>query len=294
MRLTYMGILSASVNHLSRSLEEPLRAIVVRMGSFYIFPKLLSKTSAPSLSRFTTNTTEDPVISSAASASDDETIGDTELIRQLNSRRYALESEKNVRMEDIMPLLHNSTAALLGSSVEALDAARDIIQEINSRRWKRNSQVLSEKQVSLDKALERLRTKVDSYKSRERSAILEPFLPLLHAADENRHLRRQLPLRTLIVASSFAAQLVASVDALIDLLEVIQKTVHKRQKARLWAPRGLRALGNFIIRKETGSSMERALGESTGMEIEEEEKEEEAVFSESELFVTHDFLTDSS
>ncbi|EJD03603.1 uncharacterized protein FOMMEDRAFT_133035 [Fomitiporia mediterranea MF3/22] len=262
----------------AKDLEEPFRIVVTRMGNFFTFPMLLSR-NVQSISRATTNTGENDGDTTVLDLRNLDGIdGDTELIRQLNSRRDAAEAENNVRMSDIIPLLSKSTANLRMACLDALQAAQELMEQINSTRWKRSRQVLAEKEATLDTALERLRASSEAYKAKDRFAIIEPFLPLLRSADEDHQLRKALPLRPLVIASSFAAQLVVSIDALIDLFGLIQKTTHKRQRARLWAPSGLRAVGNFILHREKGSTMEAALGENPLPEEEEEEEQEEKPF----------------
>ncbi|KAL5494924.1 hypothetical protein ACEPAI_386 [Sanghuangporus weigelae] len=261
----------------ARTLEEPLRVLVARMTSFYSYPKLLHKTSPRSLSRSTTNS-EDTARPSSTVNSMEEIAGDTELLRQLHSRRFALEAEKNVRMADISPILFSSTAELRTACLEGLDAAQDMIKQVNRRRWERGSQTVEEKEAALTKALDRLRASVDAFKSQGRLAIVEPFVPILREADADHESRKRLPIRSLIVASSFSAQLVVTANGIIDLLDLILKTTNRRRHARLWASSGLRALGNIILRREKNPSLEMALGENVVVELEKEEEEEEVAY----------------
>ncbi|KAL5519292.1 hypothetical protein ACEPAH_975 [Sanghuangporus vaninii] len=261
----------------ARALEEPLRVLVARMTSFYSYPKLLHKTSPRSLSRSTTNS-EDTARPSSAVDSVEEIAGDTELLRQLHSRQFALEAERNVRMADISPILFSSTAELRTACLEGLDAAQDMTKQVNRRRWERGSQTVEEKEVALTKALDRLRASVDTFKSQGRLAIVEPFVPMLRAADADHESRKRMPIRSLIVASSFSAQLVVTANGIIELLDLIRKTTNKRRHARLWAPSGLRMLGNIILKREKNPSLEMALGENIVVELEKEEEEEEEAY----------------
>ena len=262
----------------TRGLEEPLRILVARMSSLYSYPKLLGKISPRSPSRSTTES-DDTTPASSTINSAEEIAGDTELLRQLHSRGYALEAEKNVRMEDISPILFNSTAELRAACLDGIGAAQDLIHQLNRRRWKRGSNAIEEKEVALSKALARLRTSTDSFKTQDRMAIVVPFLPILRAADEDREMRKHLPLRSLIVASSFSAQLAVAATSIIELLDIIRKTTEKRRHSRLWAPSGLRVLGNIILRREKNTSIEMAFGEKTTIEVGEEEVEGKATFS---------------
>lgn len=244
--------------------------LIGRMGEFYTFPKLFefAKPSAASVDSV------HKVNSTVSSINErEEVIGDSELIRQLNSRRLALETEHNVRMEDMLVLLRESTADLRAAFIGAIGAAQELISETNTRRWG-GPRAVSEKEQALDAAIDRLRTTLDSYKSDKRFAIVQPFLSILQDADNDKRLRRSLPLRPLIVLSSFAALLVVSSESLLSFTELVSQTSHKRQKKRLWAPSRLRALGNFIFRREKGSETEVALGESAPPEITDEEEDE--------------------
>ncbi|KAI5117073.1 hypothetical protein M0805_007950 [Coniferiporia weirii] len=261
----------------ARALEDPLRVLVARMGEFYSFPKLLKYHSTPSLFKSTSRAAE----ASATSSIDisEEIAGDTELIRQLNSRRLALEAEHGVRIEDILPSLRESSLELRSACANALGAAQTVIAETNIRRWKQGSQVLADSEAALDTAVERLRSSLEAYKVDKRFTFVQPFLPLLRDVDENpANHKKTPPIRSLLIASSFAAQLVVSADAILDLLEVIRHTTHKRTKSRLWAPSGLRAIGNFLLRREKGSTTETALGEGTVPEVDSGEKEEETTY----------------
>ncbi|KAH8119852.1 hypothetical protein DFH11DRAFT_1754336 [Phellopilus nigrolimitatus] len=260
----------------AKGLEEPLRILIARMGSFYSFPKLLSMYTSTPLSRSTTSSGDTDTASSTSVSED--VAGDTELIRQLHSRRVALEAEHGVRMTDILPPLRESTAALRAACVDALGAAGAVVAETNTRRWKHGSTALAEKEAALDTAEERLRSCAEAYKAETRFAVVEPFLPMLRAADEDADKRKQLPIRSLVVASAFASQLVVTVDGIMDLLEVIRTTSNKRKKARLWAPGGLRAIGNFFLRRGKGSGTEKALGEGSPPEVDHDEKKEDASY----------------
>lgn len=240
------------------------------MGEFYTFPKLFQFTK-PSATGTESVHADDSAASSVNEK--EEVIGDSELIRQLNSRRLALEAEHDVRMEDILVLLRESTSDLRVAYIEALGAAQELISEINQRRWG-GSRVIADKEQALNIALERLRLALDTYKTDKRLAIVQPFLSVLRDADNEGKYRRKLPLRPLIVMSSFAAQLVVSSESLLLVLDVVSQTAHKRRKNRLWAPSSFRALGNFILRRGKGSETEAALGECPPPEITAEEEEE--------------------
>ena len=261
----------------AKNLGEPLRILVSRISSFYSFPKLLSIYTSEGISRTTTRSTElgeEDVV-----AEKEEFAGDTELIRQLNSKSLSFEREYNVRLEDVLPLLRDSTIELRMAVIDALGAAQELIAHINGGRWTRNSEVLAEKEREFNDSLEGLRARLESFKSKGRMAILEPFLPLFSSVDQNKFDRKRLPLRSLIVCSAFSAQLVVSSEGLLELLYVIHRTVQKRRKPRLWAPSGLRAIWNFIFQKGKSESVEMALGEDVVAEIDEEIKHEEAPYS---------------
>lgn len=200
-------------------------------------------------------------------------IGDSELMHQLNSWRAATEAEYNVSMDDMLIQLQQSTTDLRAVYIEALGSVEEFIRETNSRRWS-GQRLLAGKEEALNAACERLRISLDAYKADGRFAIVKPFVPLAALVDQDKLTLKKLPLRPLIIMSSFAAHLVVSSDALLSLLEIVGKTAHKRQHSRLWAPSGLRAIGNFILRREKGSQTEEALGETPSPEIAEEEEDE--------------------
>ena len=256
----------------AKALEGTLGKLLGRLSGFSTFSKLISitVTSRP-MSRTATKTSDGE--SSEVEAS--EILGDTELIRQLNTRRIAMESEHGLRLDDILPLLHDSTADLRMACAEALGAAQGLIIEINDTRWFRSAKDLPDKEAALNAALERLRANAESFKADRRLAIVKPFIPMLAVADEKGRFSGRTPLRSLVVCSSFSAQLLVLSDGILDLLELIQATSHKRQKARLWAPNGLRALAKVFTSRNRGTVAEKNLGEDIGVEIEQAEKDEE-------------------
>ena len=181
----------------AKNLGEPLRILVSRISSFYSFPKLLSIYTSEGISRTTTRSTElgeEDVV-----AEKEEFAGDTELIRQLNSKSLSFEREYNVRLEDVLPLLRDSTIELRTAVIDALGAAQELIGHINGGRWTRNSELLAEKERGFNDALEELRARLESFKSKGRMAILEPFLPLFSYVDQNQFDRQRLTLRYMIV-----------------------------------------------------------------------------------------------
>ncbi|THH07358.1 hypothetical protein EW145_g3442 [Phellinidium pouzarii] len=260
----------------ARGLEDPLRVLVARLSEFYSFTRHF-RDHTLSLSKPSTRHVEDDSAASSISVPENMVV-DTELIRQLKYHRLNLEAEHGVRMEDIIVPLRESTAELRAACIDALGVAQTMITDTNDRRWKGSSNVIAADEAALDTAAERLRKCLEEYKADKRFAIIQPYLPLLHEADKSSRSEKNLPIRSLLVASSFAAQLLVSVDAALDLLEVIRRTVHKRKKSRLWAPSGLRAIGNYLLRREKGSETEAALGESTLPESDDDEKAEEVPY----------------
>ena len=256
-----------------KALEEPLGILLARMSEFYTFPRLFEYVKTFG------NDSQEPlhhVESNATATSSNERediLADSELMRQLNSWRVATEAEHNVKMEDMLIQLQQSTADLRSVYIEALGTAEEFIRETNCRRWS-GQRLLAEKEEELNAASERLRASLGAYKTDGRFTIVKPFIPLATLVDQDKMSLKKLPLRPLIVMSSFAAHLIVSSDALLSLLELIGRTAHKRQHSRLWAPSSLRAIGNFILHREKGSETEAALGETPSPEIADEEEDE--------------------
>lgn len=229
--------------------------------------------------------------------------GDTLLIRQLWTSTRVLEEEYGLRPGDLIPVLKECTRDLRQACVGGLGAARSVIEKVNTRRWWGNEKskggtggVMEEKagefvdvdvdqETQLNVAIERLRTEIQAFKTHKRLAIVHPFIPAISAFEKHAHKKsKDLPLRMLIQCSVYCAVLVTASNSILTLLLKIQKATRKRKKSRLWAPKGLRAVGKILLGRSWGDrSAEAILGEGERPDVDEVERDEEKVYRESDL-----------
>jgi hypothetical protein len=219
--------------------------------------------------------------SSSITSSSDPT-AETELIRQLLSRHQDIEERYNVRISDVLPIVKDSTADLRSACSDALTAAMTLLDEINTRRWKRGNSRVADEEVKLQEAIDRLRSEFSMFKSTSRFDILQPFLPILQSLaslpDHQKH--RGVPFRSLTITSVFVAHMVSSSDAILVLTDLVLRTSQKRTRCRLWAPTGLRSLGKALFRRESGNALDQPLGDDRPLKEDEVEMKEERMYRE--------------
>lgn len=203
------------------------------------------------------------------------------LIAQFSSPRHARE----LTLAATLPRLRMISMPLREACSNALGACAAVINEVNTRRWAR-SHSSSDIEKKLDAAIESLRHERVLFVDDGRLTLADPFvaaIPSLSISSLTKALHVTPPLRAFIVASAFSAQLVVVTDAILLLAEFVRSTCAKRRESRLWAPRGLRALGNWLIRrnKDEDDDIDDALGGVQHLEIKESgENEREKPYSE--------------
>lgn len=256
----------------------------MRSGGFHSIPKLVKDyVSPPSLSRTTSLSESSDDVSSTHS----QHTGDSTLIRQLVLHQRSRETELQVRLLDILPILRESTSPLRAACGAALGACEEVIAGVNRARWKRGSKSLREKEVQLDEAIETLRREAEAFKAEGRLEVVRPYVALLQdggtdaapaPGSKNTHTPVP-PIRGLIIAQVFSAHLVVTADSITALCETVRSTSAKRQRARLWAPSKLRALGKWILRRDTDDEADRMLGEDLRPGVEKVEEAQEKPYS---------------
>lgn len=204
---------------------------------------------------------------SSTVSSIDEPTADTELIRQLLSRHQDIEEKFNLRIADVLPVVKGATAELRETTKEALDVVKYTLEEINTFRWTRGSNKLAVHETRLNEITDRLRADLAAFKSSDRLAILQPFLPVLDSlsslSDVSKR-RAAIPIRSLTIASVFAAHTILTANAILSIADMVIATTHKRPRSRLWAPSGLRALAKAVLRRDKGGAggkLDHQLGE---------------------------------
>lgn len=171
---------------------------------------------------------------------------DTFLLQQIYQHNEAGERQNSLRLVDLLPLLRDATIELRSAASDALTAVSGTVNFVNSTRWSwaSTADAQVEQEHRLDSAAERLGSALAEFKLTGRLRLLEPFEP--HLGTENP------PLRGLYVCYVFSTSIVVVSEAILAVVETVQKTSNKRKKNRLWAPKGLRQLAHaFFVEKST-------------------------------------------
>ena len=200
---------------------------------------------------------DDDANSDTDSVSSGSTIGDTYLLRQFRERNVAAEIEHHVRLVDILPTVREATTDVREACIAVLSALRELIVAVNTKRYKRSHSEQDARLLALDRALSTLRTAMEDFKSDRRLLLLQPYQHLFEQADAG--ILKTVPLRSLYLAFVFTANLTAVSNSIVALAENVSHTAAKRKRARLWAPKGLRAIWK-VLRSGRGSG-EAATGE---------------------------------
>jgi hypothetical protein len=181
---------------------------------------------------------------------------DTFLLQQMYQQNEAGERENFLRLVDVAPVLREATFELRSAASDALTAVSGTVNFVNTTRWRRAStaNALVEQEHVLDSAAERLRSALTEFKATGRLSLLEPFEPHLGTATA--------PLRGLYVCYVFSTSIVVVSEAILTVVETVQRISSKHRKNRLWAPKGLRQLAHaFFVEKSTEGDL-RVYGEA--------------------------------
>lgn len=181
---------------------------------------------------------------------------DTFLLQQMYQQNEAGERQNSLRLVDLQPLLRDATSELRSAASDALTAVSGAIDFVNNTRWSwaSTADALVEQEQRLDSVAERLRSALAEFKVTGRLRLLEPFEPHLGTGTP--------PLRGLYVCYVFSTSIVVVSEAVLSVVETVQKISNNRRKNRLWAPKGLRQLAHaFFIEKSTEGDS-RAYGEA--------------------------------
>lgn len=198
------------------------------------------------------------------------------MLRQLRERHRTAEAKYSVRMQDVLPVISSATADLRASCIAGLGATQILVDGINLRRYARKGARESDQHLQdLDDALERLKVSLESFKSSDRLNLLQPFHAVFADAKVNNF--GALPIRSLYVSFVFSSNLIVLSDAVVKLMESVQKTATKRRRNRVWAPGGLRALGKALLSR--GEVSDQATGEDNVPQPDEEVKKDEKPYS---------------
>jgi hypothetical protein len=230
----------------ARQLEEPLLMTISRMNGLMNFVKYISRNP---FSR--TGLDSGPVEKTPQSTG----LTDTFLLQQMYQQNETGERQNSLRLVDLVPLLREVTFELRSAASAALTAVSDTVNFVNTTRWRwaSTANALVEQEHRLDSAAERLRSALAEFKATGRLSLLEPFEPHLGSGNA--------PLRGLYVCYVFSTSIVVVSEAILTVVETVQRISSKHRKNRLWAPKGLRQLAHaFFIERSTEGDL-RTYGE---------------------------------
>ncbi|CAL1710858.1 unnamed protein product [Somion occarium] len=248
-----------------KELEEPLLAVISRIGSLQSFAMLLGHPASRAVDESTDSL-------SSTDSEDDSPLSESYLLRQLRARHHAGELEHSVGVTDLLPLIKESTADLREACSDGIGSIKAYIDLINTRRYARNCDVDVEQGIkNLDEGMARIRTALSDFKETKRLQLSNPFLPIIEASKNNR--KSFLPLRSLYIAYVFGANLIVLADGILALMETVLSTANKRKRNRVWAPSSLRAIGKALTSR--GDVSDQALGEDRAIEEDDEVQRDE-------------------
>jgi hypothetical protein len=169
-----------------------------------------------------------------------------------------------VRPEDVMPVLNAATSELRVASAAALSAVRNMIELVNTTRWRRARARETACAEILDAAAAQLRAALVTFEAAGQSVLLAPFLSLLQEAATD-EIPAHPPLRALFVAYVFAADVLGIARAVLAVVDIVCALDKERTKSRLWAPTGLRSLWSLLVKR--GDKTDGTFGEDTSQPV---------------------------
>ncbi|KAG8773968.1 hypothetical protein FRC12_002211 [Ceratobasidium sp. 428] len=246
-----------------QTLELPLRALLTRARGLTSFTSQYSHhlcTRADSLpsnavSRITSRTdTTDDTSNKKTSKNKHLTlrVHDTHRLLHVRGHVTALEIAQHTHITELIPIVYAATADLRKALSKALETTAAAVRDINSRRYK---SVKSEPLENLYSAREALRSTLGEYRDSRRSAIVQPLADAVDAASGrmlDEHGRPTVSFRPLFVCFVLESNLCWTADAVLVLVGVMIRAMEERKRNRLWAPTGLRKIGN-LLRQDEGT-----------------------------------------
>ncbi|CDO75856.1 hypothetical protein BN946_scf184833.g7 [Trametes cinnabarina] len=251
-----------------RDMLEPMQILATRLGALNGFAKSMARAHTPASHQDDESASESVSDSGSLATAVDDTL----LLRQFRERNDAAEEEFHVRLVDVLPNVREATADLRAAGIGALASLKELVVAVNTNRYKRGTALQDGCLAELDKSLATLRLALDDFKTNRRLIIVQPYQAVLEQADSGT--LKKFPLRALYISYVFCANLIVVSNGIITLAQYISETARKHNRARLWAPKGLRAIGK-LLRSGRGGG-EDAVGEDPQPEqsVESEEKRE--------------------
>lgn len=229
----------------------------------------------------TANASTSSLATSEQTKDDEPPLGDATILRHLLQRNDAAEQRHSIRLHDVLPVIQEATAPLRLACCLTLDAVRDVILDVNTKRYTRNHGAEAEALVqALQQSVDNLKATVEQFSTTNRLILVKPFEPLITET----HRERTTPLRSLYVTHVFASNLIAVSQVIIKLADTALATARKRTRNRLWFPTSLR----HLFKASVGSREDRtdqALGEDVQPQVVKHEQEKESYSTSSPLFL---------
>ncbi|KAH9849321.1 hypothetical protein C2E23DRAFT_870653 [Lenzites betulinus] len=249
-----------------KDMLEPMQIVATRLSALNGFAKVMNNPFSPGSKQ------DDTESVSESDTSDSTAVDDTFLLRQFRERNIAAEHEHNVRLVDVLPSIREATAELRTAAVGALSALQALIVAVNTNRYRRGHVLQDTRLAELDQALSTLRAAQENFKTDRRLVLLQPYRDVMDKLEMGAV--NKIPLRALYQSFVFAANLAAACNGIVMLAEQVSATAARRTRARLWAPKGLRAIVK-LLRSSDGAG-KGAVGEDAQpeQEVESEEKKE--------------------
>ena len=249
-----------------KELGAPFLALVLRVGmavisyvlsglaSYYSITAALQSFARLAGDLHTARTSTPPEGNSTASSSSETVSGspntnDEYLLKQIHQHNLVAETSHSVCMDDLIPIIRQSTIELRQACIGGLGAIQASINLVNGRRWSRRADLDEQNIRELDEAIQVLSSALFAFKDTKRKLLVEPYVPLIRGA-KNRREQEALPLRPLYIAFVFASNLTVVSNSTLRVMELVRDKIHKRTKNRLWIPKGLRMLGKLLLTRE--------------------------------------------
>ncbi|KAG7095005.1 hypothetical protein E1B28_005799 [Marasmius oreades] len=227
-----------------KELLEPLLGLASRTAGFYTFHTMVGKRAT-----VVEDFSDPSPVSTRTNNSDTPTHNDTYLLRQIIQSNANMEDQYNVRITDMLPLLDRSTSALRRACIEGVDCMRRNLENINNYRWTRVPSIDKALREELDGAIKHLREELTNFKTTDRMILLEPYMSFLNSETLEKD-RDSFPVRNLFLSYVFGSNLIAVSESTMVLMQLVSRTLAKRDRNRLWAPKGLRKLGTLLRQKD--------------------------------------------
>lgn len=150
----------------------------------------------------------------------------------------------------MIPIVYSATADLRKTLSNALGNMSTAIRNVNDRRYRA---VQPEPLDNLRAARDALRKSLEAYKESGRIAIVQPLADAVDAASGkllDEHGRPTVSFRPLFICFVLESNLCWTAEATLSLMNQLVELMEERKRNRLWAPTGLRKIGNLLRRGE--------------------------------------------